>query len=201
MKTILKSVALVSLAASAVIASNLETEFRHPPDAARPGVYWYFMDGNQDRDEMVADLHAMKDVGIGSVVFLEVDLGMPRGPIPFMSEPWQDNVAHAFVEAGKLGMEVILGTGPGWSGSGGSWVRVEDSMQHLVGQHLQVSGQGGWTRSCRCPPPHPPNPFAGMNEDQFGQARCVVPRMLPCLHSQRRRKRPPRSTRNSISRP
>ena len=132
MNTIWKLVTTVATASS-VMGGDLETGFRNPPDAARPGVYWYFMDGNQDRDEMVADLHAMQEVGIGSVLFLEVNIGMPRGPVPFMSEPWQDNVAHAFVEAGKLGMEVILGTGPGWSGSGGSWVRAGDSMQHLVG--------------------------------------------------------------------
>jgi hypothetical protein len=31
------------------------------------------MDGNQDHDEMVVDVRAMKDVGIGSILFLEVD--------------------------------------------------------------------------------------------------------------------------------
>ena len=56
MKTIWKLVALGTVATSAVLAGDMETEFRDPPDAARPGVYWYFMDGNQDCDEMVADL-------------------------------------------------------------------------------------------------------------------------------------------------
>lgn len=148
--------------AQSIFAGGLAADFRNPPDAARPGVYWYFLDGNQDRAEMVADLHAMKAVGIGSVLFLEVALGMPRGPVPFMSEPWQDNVANAFVEAGKLGMEVVLGTGPGWAGSGGSWVGIEDSMQHLVGSSLKVSGPGVLNQVLPPPPPHPANPFAGM---------------------------------------
>ena len=91
----------LGLLAGNLHADELVNTFRNPPDSARPGVYWYFMDGNQDRDEMIADLRAMKDVGIGSVLFLEVDLGMPRGPVPFMSEQWQDNIAHAFVEAGE----------------------------------------------------------------------------------------------------
>ena len=159
--------ALLAVAVSAVLpaihAAGLETEFQNPPGAARPGVYWYFMDGNQDRGEMIADLRAMNDVGIGSVIFLEVDLGIPRGPVPFMSAQWQDNVADAFVEAGNLGMEVILGTGPGWSGSGGSWVGVDDSMQHLVGSSLQVSGPGNFNQVLSVPPPHSPNPYAGMN--------------------------------------
>ena len=58
-----------------------------------------------------------------------------------MSEKWQDHVANSFVVAGKLGMEVVLGTGPVWAGSGGSWVGIEDSMQHLVGSCVKVSGQ------------------------------------------------------------
>lgn len=160
---------LTSLLVTASLASfamaDLYKEFASPPDAARPGVYWYFMDGNQDRDEMVADLHAMKKAGLGSVLFLEVDLGMPRGPVPFMSEAWQDNVAHAFVEAGKLGMEVILGTGPGWSGSGGSWVGIDDSMQHLVAAGVNVRGPGLFDDALHAPPPHPANHFAGMSPE------------------------------------
>jgi len=147
------------------MADGLKKDFLSPPDAARPGVYWYFMDGNQDRNEMRADLHAMKEVGLGSVLFLEVDLGMPRGPVAFMSEPWQDNVAHAFVEAGKLGMEVILGTGPGWSGSGGSWVGIEDSMQHLVSGSVQVKGPSRYDQVLPIPAPHSPNHFAGMSAE------------------------------------
>ena len=144
--------------------ADLVREFISPPDSARPGVYWYFMDGNQDRTEMIADLHAMNKVGIGSVLFLEVDLGMARGPVPFMSEAWQDNVAHAFVEAGRLGMEVMLGTGPGWAGSGGSWVDVSDSMQHLVASSVPAKGPGAFHAVLPVPQPHPAGRFAGMNE-------------------------------------
>ena len=158
------SVSIFTLVAMAVAAAgSLEKEFSVPPDSARPGVYWYFLDGNQDRDAMVADLRAMKEVGIGSVLFLEVDLGIPRGPVPFMSEQWQDNVAHGFVEAGKLGLEVVLGTGPGWAGSGGSWVDVGDSMLHLVGASVKASGPGVFDQQLPVPPPHPANAFAGMS--------------------------------------
>ena len=34
----------------------LEDDFLNPPDSARPGVYWYFMDGNLSREGMTADL-------------------------------------------------------------------------------------------------------------------------------------------------
>jgi len=65
---------------------ELAMRFQNPPDSARPGVYWYFMDGNLNREEMTADLEAMKDAGIGNLVFLEVNVGVPRGPADFMSE-------------------------------------------------------------------------------------------------------------------
>jgi len=148
---------------SAVAAAELKDEFKSPPDSARPGVYWYFMDGNQNRDEMVADLHAMKKVGIGSVLFLEVNIKIPVGPVPFMSEQWQDNIVHAVKTTQELGMEFILGTGPGWSGSGGSWVKPEDSMQHLVGSSTKVQGPAKFEKPLPVAAPHKPNHFAGMS--------------------------------------
>jgi len=154
---------ILAISASAFSASQLEETFRNPPDTARPGVYWYFMDGNQDRDEMVADLEAMKKVGIGTVLFLEVNIGIPAGPVSFMSEEWQDNVVHAIKTTERLGMEFILGTGPGWSGSGGSWVTPEQSMQHLVGSSTQVQGPSTFDDALPVAAPHKPNHFAGMS--------------------------------------
>lgn len=124
------------------IASPLEDAFRTPPDAARPGVYWYFMDGNLDREEMVKDLESMKDVGLGNLVFLEVDVGVPRGPVKFMSDQWQDDFANAVHHAERLGIDITLGAGPGWTGSGGPWVKPEDSMQHLVFSTVDTQGPG-----------------------------------------------------------
>src|SRR4051794_34307437 len=69
--------------------------FLNPPDSARPWVYWYFMDGHLTSDGMKADLESMKQVGIGGGVYLEVDIGIPSGPVQFMSEPWQQIVADA----------------------------------------------------------------------------------------------------------
>ena len=62
-------------------AADLHDGFQNPPDSARPGVYLYFMDGNLSREAMTADLESMKAAGIGNLVFLEVDVGVPRGPV------------------------------------------------------------------------------------------------------------------------
>jgi len=145
-------------------SNHLATNFLNPPDSTKPGVYWYFMDGNQNRDEMTADLEAMARVGIGKVVFLEVNIGVPRGPVNFMSDQWQDNFVHAVKTTKRLGMELILGTGPGWAGSGGPWVKPEDSMQHLVGATTKVSGPIKYKGKLAVPKPPKPNYFAGMSD-------------------------------------
>ena len=96
---------------------ELKAGFLNPPDSARPGVYWYFMDGNLSREAMTADLEAMKEAGIGNVLFLEVNVGLPRGKVDFLSEEWQELFAHALKESKRLGITFTLGVGPGWSGS------------------------------------------------------------------------------------
>ena len=135
--------ALVTILVARTIAAapvDLVKGFEDPPKNARPGVYWYFMDGNLRREGITADLESMKEAGIGHVIFLEVDVGVPRGSVDFLSEPWQALFAHAVHEAERLGIELTLGSGPGWAGSGGPWVKPEQSMQHLVASTVHVSG-------------------------------------------------------------
>ncbi len=110
----------------------LKETFKNPPESSKPGVYWYFMDGNLSMEEMTKDLESMKEVGINHVIFLEVGIGVPRGPIDFMSEEWQEHFVHAVRETERLGMKILMGAGPGWCGSGGPWVKPEESMKHLV---------------------------------------------------------------------
>jgi hypothetical protein len=118
----------------------LRRSFERPPASCRPWVYWVFMDGNLSREGITADLEAMRRVGIGGVIIMEVDVGIPRGPVGFMSEQWRGMFKHAVGEAERLGLEIALISGPGWTGSGGPWVRPEQSMQHLVGASLDVTG-------------------------------------------------------------
>ncbi|TCS88999.1 alpha-L-rhamnosidase-like protein [Anseongella ginsenosidimutans] len=138
--------------------STLREGFLNPPDSARPGVYWYFMDGNLSAEGMTADLESMKEAGIGYVVFLEVNVGVPRGPVDFLSPQWQDLFRHAVREAERLGIGITLGVGPGWTGSGGPWVRPAQSMQHLVSAAVQM--QGG-EKNIQLPLPPPRQPYFG----------------------------------------
>ena len=147
-------------------AADLEQEFRNPPDAARPGVYWYFMDGNLDREAMTADLESMKEVGLGNLVFLEVNIGVPRGPVDFMSEDWQDLFVHAVRESERLGIDITLGSGPGWTGSGGPWVKPEQAMQFLLTSVTEAKGPAKFDAILPLPQQHP-TPWGKMVTDFY----------------------------------
>ncbi len=138
---------------------GLEKGFLNPPDSARPGVYWYFMDGNLSKESITKDLESMKEAGIGYVVYLEVNVGVPRGKVDFLSEEWKDLFGHAVKECERLGIFITLGTGPGWCGSGGPWVEGAQSMQHLVYSSVEVTGGG--TRTIQLAKPAPRLPFFG----------------------------------------
>jgi hypothetical protein len=114
--------------------------FADPPDSVRPWVYWMWMDGNLTREGITADLEAMREAGLGGVVICEVNVGVPRGPVEFMSADWRRLFKHVVKEAERLGLEVTLNAGPGWTGSGGPWVKPEQSMQHIVAAAIEVSG-------------------------------------------------------------
>ena len=119
---------------------QIKKTFTAPTSENKPWVYWYVMDGHLNKEGITADLEAMKKAGIGGVIFMEVDYGVEKGKIQFMSTQWRDCFKHAVKEAERLGMEFTLGSGPGWAGSGGPWVKVEESMLHLVLSSMDVSG-------------------------------------------------------------
>lgn len=138
---------------------ELRDNFSVPPDSARPGVYWYFMDGNISKEAMTKDLESMKNAGIGSVVFLEVNVGIPRGKVNFLSDEWKDCFRHAVKECQRLGISMILGIGPGWTGSGGPWVKASESMRHLVASVSYVEGSG--LKTITLAKPSPKKPYFG----------------------------------------
>ena len=129
------------LSIGALAAGDMEANFINPPDSARPGVYWYFMNGNLNGKEMTADLESMKSAGLGNLVFLEVDIEEPPGgPVAFMSPKWQELFVQSVRDAERLGIDITLGIGPGWCGSGGPWVKPEQAMQHLVFSSVELKG-------------------------------------------------------------
>jgi len=73
----------------------------------RPWVYWFWKNGNINRESITADLEAMHAVGIGSMIVMEVSLSVPPGPVSFFSEAWRELFAHAVREADRLGLKIV----------------------------------------------------------------------------------------------
>lgn len=121
-------------------AAPLDASFASPPDSARPWTYWMWMDGNLSREGITADLEAMERAGLGGVIIMEVNVGIPRGTVDFMSPEWRRLFKHVVSEAERLGLQITLNAGPGWTGSGGPWVEPESSMQHIVASAVDVAG-------------------------------------------------------------
>jgi hypothetical protein len=141
-KTLIYLAVLLSLAVleSTTLRADLATSFLHPPDSARPWVYWFWLNGNITRTGITADLEAMKRVGIGGVLIMEVDQGAPAGPIKFASPEWRDLFKFMLSEASRLGLQVNMTNDAGWCGSGGPWITPELSMQKVVWTETVVQG-------------------------------------------------------------
>ena len=95
----------VLLAAAWARAGDLAREFASPPEAARPWVYWFWLNGNVNREGITADLEAMKLAGIGGVLIMEVDQGAPAGPARFGSPAWRELFKFVCSEAQRLGLK------------------------------------------------------------------------------------------------
>jgi alpha-L-rhamnosidase len=127
-------------AAPARAAQQLDRDFQQPPASARPWVYWFWLNGNITSNGITADLEAMKRVGIGGVLIMEVDQGAPVGPADFMGSQWRELFKHVVGEARRLGLEVNMNNDAGWNGSGGPWIKPEQSMQKVVWSETNLTG-------------------------------------------------------------
>ncbi len=117
-----------------------DVNFAHPPNAARPWVYWFWLSGNVTREGITADLEAMKRVGIGGVILVEVEQGTPAGPVAFASPEWRKLFTFVCAEADRLSLQVNMINDAGWCGSGGPWITPELSMQKVVWTQANVEG-------------------------------------------------------------
>jgi hypothetical protein len=133
--------ALTGLTCTAATLS-LEQGFENPPRAARPWVYWFWNNGNVTSNGITADLEAMARVGLGGALIMDVveRFAPPPGQADYMSPQWRGLVGWSLQEAARLGLEVTLANGPGWTGSSGPWITPQLSMQKLVWTNLAVSG-------------------------------------------------------------
>jgi two-component sensor histidine kinase len=119
---------------------DLRAGFSNPPDSARPQTWWHWMNGNITREGITADLEAMRQIGLGGATVVNVDCGIPPGPVKFMSPEWRELFKFAAQEAGRLGLELCVENCAGWSSSGGPWNTPANAMQRLTSSETNLHG-------------------------------------------------------------
>lgn len=138
------SLALPQLAwAQSVAPDALERGFQTPPDSAKPRTWWHWTMSNVTKEGITKDLEWMKRVGIGGFMLADVAAGGSQSvepKTPFGTPGWYEAVRHAAAEADRLGLEMAIFSSPGWSETGGPWVKPEEAMKKLVWSETKVQG-------------------------------------------------------------
>jgi hypothetical protein len=119
----------------------LEKDFLVPPNAAKPWVYWWWLDGAVSKDGLTKDLEEMKEKGIAGALIFDCGSGghdSPKGPT-FMSDEWREYFRHAVREAARFGIEIGVNICSGWD-AGGPWVEREDAIKVFVWSETLVEG-------------------------------------------------------------
>lgn len=137
------AVLLCLLAPGLVRGQTLDERFVHPPEATRPRCYWYWMDNRVSKEGITKDLEAMRDVGIGEA-YIGI-IGGTSGLAPItqpraLTDEWWSYVEHAIREGGRLGVDIGFFNSPGWSQSGGPWVKASQSMRYVALPELHLHG-------------------------------------------------------------
>lgn len=95
-------------------------------------MYWFWINGNISKEGITADLEAMKRVGVGGVLWMEVSgpAWAPDGPVTPLSPQWHEAFQWAVRECARLGIEFDVTLDFGY-GSGGPHITPELSMQKV----------------------------------------------------------------------
>ncbi len=134
--------------------TSLEQQFRNPPSSAKVGTIWFWINGNVTKEGIIADLEAMKRVGIQEAIIFNVNLGHPKGVAPYLGEAWLEFFHFAALEARRLGLDLGFHNGAGWSSSGSLSITPEYAMQELVYSEMTYLGGGDPHIRLSQPPTH-----------------------------------------------
>ncbi len=120
---------------------QVKSIFKLAPDTIITGTYWYWISGNISKDGVIKDLEAMKKVGINRAYIGNVFLDdVVEGKVKMFSDEWWDILHAALKKAGELNITIGIFNAPGWSQSGGPWVKPSQAMRYLASSTVQIQG-------------------------------------------------------------
>mgnify|MGYP002624824494 CR=1 FL=1 len=129
-------------------AQDMRTDFQNPPQSSRIRVWWHWMNGNITKDGIRKDLEWMDRAGIGGFQQFDAGGNMMGGSativerLPYMTDGWKDAFRYAIRLADSLGLEAAIASAPGWSSTGGPWVKSENGMKKLTWRTIEVTSDG-----------------------------------------------------------
>jgi hypothetical protein len=133
----------------------LQKTFTHISDSVQTSIYWYWIDGNISKEGVVKDLEAMKKVGINRAFIGNIGLDEnSKGKVKLFSDEWWDILHTTLKTATRLNIEIGIFNGPGWSQSGGPWIKPEQSMRYLTSSQTLVHGPLAYNKKLAKPQEH-----------------------------------------------
>ncbi|WP_304236865.1 glycosyl hydrolase [Jiulongibacter sediminis] len=152
MKNLLSALALTLVALTATAQSP--ENFQNPPNSAKPRVWWHWMNGNVTKEGIQKDLDWMERTGIGGFQNFDANLMTPpvvKEKLVFMTPKWKEAFKFTTDLAKEKGLEMAIAGSPGWSVTGGPWVKPEHGMKKYVWSEVLL--KGGQTFSGKIPQP------------------------------------------------
>ena len=123
---------------------QLYAEFRQPASQYRPFVRWWWNGDKVEADELVRELHLLKEAGIGGVEINPIafptycdSLGKPS--LQWLSPEWINMLKVCFDEAKQLDMTCDLLVGSGWP-FGAEFLKEDERAQIVVNFSETVTG-------------------------------------------------------------
>ena len=120
-------------------AGELANQFLTPPQAAKAGVWWRWIDGNVTKEGITRDLTEMARQGIMVLDLFDVGGAPKTGPAAMMGSEWRALFQHALAEAARLGVSINVVPAAGW-GMGGPWIDATHATKTLAFREIQVEG-------------------------------------------------------------
>ncbi|MDR1226355.1 MAG: glycoside hydrolase family 2, partial [Prevotellaceae bacterium] len=121
---------------------ELKANFQTPPADVRTGTYWYWMNDNISVEGVQKDLEAMKMAGITKAFIGNIggETQFPVGKVRIFTDEWWEVVHATLKKAAELDIEIGMFNCPGWSQSGGPWIKPNQTMRYLAFADTLVAG-------------------------------------------------------------
>jgi len=152
-KILLPLICFISIATTA--QDQLYKNFLTPPSAAKPRVWWHWMNGNVSKEGIQKDMEWMEKSGIGGLMNFDANLLTPvvvKQKLAYMTPEWKDAFKFTTALAKEKKLELAIAGSPGWSVTGGPWVEPKDAMKKYVWAITTINGGSTYKGKLNAPP-------------------------------------------------